>query len=317
MRPASHLPSCLPLERRHGEVVLLLVLALLMPVPLYLVSLALFGLPHVIAELAYIAYRYRGRWPWRWWIPIGLTLACQAVVRTGVWLGAYPQDVGQIADLATLLVLAIVMAVAPMRLAWPARLCALAMAIGLFWLLEQGQWLITLLILSMVHNFTPLGLAWDLARENRQHRPMLRAFAIYFSLPVVVAMAGYSGHEAFLRTSENEAKLLAQQIPHSWLAWGEGQQGALMSALALAQCLHYLAVMRWLPATARTASVAVMGTKLVWLTVIAASVLMVYFWIDYGRARQLYGIAAGFHAWLEWPILWMVLIGQPSGQPQT
>ena len=60
-----------------------------------------------------------------------------------------------------------------------------------------------------------------------------------------------------------------------------------------------------------------MGTKLVWLTVIAASVLMVYFWIDYGRARQLYGIAAGFHAWLEWPILWMVLIGQPSGQPQT
>jgi hypothetical protein len=296
---------------------LLLALALLMPVPLYLVSLALFGLPHVIAELSYIAHRYRGRWPWRWWIPIGLPLACQAIVRTGVWMGAYPQDVGQIADLATLLMLTIVMALAPMRLAWPARFCAVAMAIGFFWLLEQGQWLIALLILSIAHNFTPLGLAWDLARENRQHRPMLRAFAIYFSLPVVVAMAGYSGHEVLLHTPESEAKLLAQQIPHSWLAWSEGQQGALMSALALAQCLHYLAVMRWLPATACTSSVAMMGTKLVWLTVFAASALMMYFWVDYGQARQMYGIAAGFHAWLEWPILWMVLIGQPSAQPQT
>ena len=50
MNRASPLSLSPPLDRRHGEVLLLLTLALLMPVPLYLVSLALFGLPHVITE---------------------------------------------------------------------------------------------------------------------------------------------------------------------------------------------------------------------------------------------------------------------------
>lgn len=310
-----NLPSWLPTERRHLEVLLLLILALLMPVPMYLASLALFGLPHVVTELAYIAHRYRARWPWRWWVPIGLLLACQAVARTGIWLGTYPPDVGQIADLATLLGLAVVMSLAPMRLAWPTRLCAMTVAIGLFWLLQQGHWLIALLILSIAHNFTPLGLAWDLAREDPQHRTMLRAFAIYFSLPLVVVLLGWSGHDTFMRTTESETMLLVQQIPTSWRAWTGGQDDALMSALALAQCLHYMAVIRWLPqATTSTPPVRVMAPCVVWLTMIMTSALMVYFWVDYGKARQLYGVAAGFHAWLEWPILLMVLIGQPRHQ---
>lgn len=317
MGHAKSLLSWVHAERRHLEVLLLLFLALLAPVPLYLVSLALFGFPHVVTELACICHRYRGRWPWRWWIPIGLMLTCQAVARAGVWLGAYPPDVGQIADLATLLGLAIVMALAPIRLAWPARLCAMVVAVGLFWLLQQGHWLIALLVLSIAHNFTPLGLAWDLAREDPQHRAMLCAFAVYFSLPVLVAWVGWSVQPTFLRTSEGEAVLLAQQIPIAWQAWTVGHEGALMSALALAQCLHYLAVIRWLPdAAASTSGRPVMPSRLIWSTVIAACAFMAYFWLDYGKARQLYGVAAGFHAWLEWPILLLVLIGQPR-QHQT
>lgn len=62
-------------------------------------------------------------------------------------------------------------------------------------ILEQGQWLIALLILSMVHNFTSgfgrIG-ARILAASS-----LLNARCLH-GLPVVVAMAGYSGM-VFLR----------------------------------------------------------------------------------------------------------------------
>lgn len=300
---------------RHLTVVGLTVLALFFPAELYLISLALFGLPHVICELNYLYQRYAGRWPWRWWLPIGLLLGCQAVVRTGVWLGSHPPDVGQIADLATLMGLALVMAFAPMRVQGLSRILGILMATTILWLLQQGAWLTALLLLSIAHNFTPLGFALDLAREDVRHQTMLRNFLAYFSLPVLVVLIGWSGNDA-LDISEYHFELLRNQIPIVWQTESAGRAGAIMSAVALAQCLHYLAVIWWIPrAISTTRPKSLLTQKLGWLAALAVVLLLIYFWTDNSSAKQLYSIAAGFHAWLEWPVLIMQLLGQRPQDP--
>lgn len=73
----------------HGIFLLLLLLAALwLPLPLYLTALALFGLPHVIWEMAFLRSRYAGRWSLNWWIALWLVLLIQAGMRTGLWLGS-------------------------------------------------------------------------------------------------------------------------------------------------------------------------------------------------------------------------------------
>ena len=42
---------------------------------------------------------------------------------------------------------------------------------------------------------------------------------------------------------------------------------------------------------------------------LAASLLLsLYFIYDFTQARQLYAVAAGIHAWLEWPLIALLLV---------
>lgn len=293
---------------RWAEVACLVVLALLIPVPLYLVSLALFGLPHIVWELGYLARRYQKRWSWKWWAPVSVFLALQACARLAVWQGHYAADVGQIADLAALMGLAACLVLAPTPMHWSARLGALTIMLTLLWLLQEGEWLMALLVLAIAHNFTPLGFALDLARSDARQRHMVRELAMYFGLPILVAVSGVSWHDE-LHIGSGQARLLSQQVPASWRHWGH--EDALMSAVALAQCLHYAAVLRWLPAAVSGPGLPpLIGLRVRWLTGIVVATMLLYYLKDYTAARQLYSVAAGLHAWLEWPILLMVLWGQ-------
>lgn len=298
---------------RWAEVAGLVVLALLVPVPLYLVSLALFGLPHIVWELGYLARRYRSRWSWKWWAPVCVFLALQACARLAVWQGYYAADVGQIADLASLMGLAACLALAPASMHWSARLGSLTIMLTLLWLLHEGEWLMVLLVLAIMHNFTPLGFALDLAREDARQRHLVKELAVYFGLPILVAISGVSWHDE-LHIGSAQARLLSQQVPASWRDWGH--EDALMSAVALAQCLHYAAVLRWLPAAVSDpGSPPLIGQRIRWITGIVVATMLLYYLKDYAGARQLYSVASGLHAWLEWPILLMVLWGQRSSYP--
>ena len=39
------------------------------------------------------------------------------------------------------------------------------------------------------------------------------------------------------------------------------------------------------------------------------------FVVDHAEARRLYAVAAGLHAWLEWPVLAMALLGAARVTP--
>lgn len=296
----------------------LLLAALWLPVPLYITSLAVFGLPHVIWEMGFLRSRYAGRWPWSWWLALWLVLLVQACVRSAVWLDTTSGAVGQIVDLLSLLVLGLIVVAAPRGTGWGGRVAGLAVAGGAWLLLEHGGVLEALLVLAVLHNFTPLAMVWDMARDApRGRRTHTLAWTItgLFLLPVLLASSGWSSALVPALMAEH-APLLQAQWP---LQWGGLHQQAMLSAIVLAQCLHYYSMIVMLPCEHRLRSgrsVLPRWARLATWTAVA--LLLSYYAVDYRGARSLYSVAAGIHAWLEWPVLLMAWLSVQRGVlPET
>ncbi|MES3025972.1 MAG: hypothetical protein V4857_30695 [Pseudomonadota bacterium] len=302
------------LSTHAGLIAILLVLALWMPLPLYLVSLALFGLPHIVLELSFLRSRYAARWPTRWWIALGIVLLLQALGRAAAWHGEFSVESSRIVDVLALFLLALLILLAPMRVGWPARVTGLLGAGAVMWLLERGDLVEALLLLAIAHNFTPLALAWDMAREHRPARGMAWMITGMLMLPPLVALSAWGGGivpAAFAGQSWS----LAGQLPSNI----DGARGeAVLSAIVLAQCLHYYCVIVLLPrAEARRVGKAITPAPLLFALLVAVLLHLAYYLHDFSSARQLYAVAAGFHAWLEWPVLLMALLcmGPSMQQP--
>lgn len=294
----------------------LVLLAAWQPLPLYLVSLALFGLPHVLWEAAFLRSRYAARWPLRWWLMLWAALLLQAAARTALWLGALSSDAAVIVDLLSLALLGLVLALAPAGAGWLARGAGLLLAGGMYWLLAHGEVLNALLLLAAVHNFTPLAMAWDLAREMAREDPGGRSHAaarrlawqitLLFALPLLLAGGLWllPWQPATGTSHAVHGRLLASQWPTTW------GSAALLPALVLAQCLHYYCVLVLLPgAERRRTARPLLGPLLRTLALVLAAAISVYFLHDYLAARKLYAVAAGMHAWIEWPVLLLALLG--------
>jgi len=291
----------------------LLILAVWLPLPLYLLSLAVFGLPHVIWEMGFLRSRYAARWPKRWWYALGAVLLAQAGVRGAVWLGSYPAGLSQIIDLFALMLLALMVVLAPMRCGWRVRSLGLMLAGVIVWLLEQGDILTPLLLLALVHNMTPLAMAWDLARDDVSARPLAWLVSGLFVLPAAIIVWG-EGMQAWATAAfVDYAPLLDSQLPTQW---GGMRRQAILSAIVLSQCLHYYCVIRLLPnAESQRIGRKVLSPTVKIGTLLASMLLIGYYVIDYSAARKLYAVAAGAHAWLEWPVLLMALLACTDKQP--
>jgi hypothetical protein len=303
----------LPLSKSwpHGIFIFFLLLAALwFPLPLYLGALAIFGLPHVIWELAFIRSRYAKRWPLGWWWALWGVLLMQALSRTALWLGKYPAESSQIIDLLTLALLGFVLVFSPKNTGWRIRMFGLLIAAGVLWLLEQGNILTALLVLAVAHNFTPLAFVWDMAREHSDSRKTAWIISGLLLLPILVACSGWTGGltpDALTYA----VPLLDGQLPKSW---DGAYRQALLSGIVLAQCLHYYCVIYLLPrAESRRTMNPLMTRSLQLSALILAGLLSAYFIYDYSAARKLYAVAAGAHAWLEWPVILLAFLCATRG----
>lgn len=326
---AGVLRLLLPIDARRATVVSLVAnaasfgvgLALMAPVPLYLVALAVFGLPHVLWETAFVRSRYGARWPVRWWRALWAVLALQALMRGADALDVLAPGWAQASDIATLALIGVLVACAPRGTGVAARAVGAAGALGLVWLLADGQLVAALLWLSMVHNFTPLLLAWDLAREDASQRPLAWGVTALLSLPLVLVAAALTlpPVAAWVATVQegvltggaagypSAVSPLAAQLP-----FGATLQllPALLTALVLAQCAHYLCVIHLLPkAEAQRSGRPPLPPRWRSAALLATVVLAAFFVVDYPAAREVYAVAAGMHAWLEWPVLLMAWLG--------
>ena len=290
----------------------LLILALFIPLPLYLVSLALFGLPHIVWELGFIRQRYAGRWPVGWWLALWIVLLGNATIRAGTWLGLCSAETSQAIDIITLLLLALIVACAPRHMGWRVRIVGMSIACVMWWLLQQSEVLTALLIMSLAHNFTPVLLAWDLAADLPERRPLAWRISLLFALPWLIVLVAWA-HPYSPGAWHAYVPLLDHQLPATWIA----RRQALWSAIALAQCLHYYCVIHLLPASQRQAGQPPLLPRAIQLTtLLTVALLLVYYVVDYAAARKLYSVAAGVHAWLEWPVLLVALLSNTTRRSQ-
>jgi hypothetical protein len=280
------------------------VLAAVAPLPLYLVALSCFGLPHVLCELAWVRRAVGPRLPSTWWLGLAAILAIQAGGRLAAWKGwitsapAIEIDVLTLA-LALWLVLALPLSLTGWRI-WLMRGLALGSGVLLSMTVTLGsvEMIMALLVgLSVLHNVTPLGLARLGHPEGGSWAPGMGWMIL---LPLLLLplpwLAGDAAAPANLRPME--LNWLQPRLPFTF--------GGLFSALVLAQCLHYYAVLRLLP---RGLAPQWPARRWVWLAVAASLALTLGFLWDFPEARRLYALAGGIHSWLEWPVLLCLLGG--------
>ncbi len=285
-------------------IVCLYFLALYLPLPLYLFSLALFGIPHVVWEMGFLRSRYGARWPLKWWYMLFGVLLIQAFYRTNVWLDPSWGENSQIIDMVTLGLLFLIVAFAPMRVGWVVRSVGLLLVSVIVYLLGQGSILLALLVLSIVHNFTPLAMVWDLSRNDPIFQPLAWIMSGLFVLPLFLIMSSTSDVPISLFNSYNP--LLDTQLPS---AWGGTYRNGILSAIVLSQCLHYYSVIYLLPTAENVRVETPVITKTIRIVTVSLVVLILgYYMSDYASARKLYAIASGAHAWLEWPVLLMAFL---------
>lgn len=317
---AAVLRLLLPIDVRRASIVALVAnlasftagIALMAPVPLYLVALAVFGLPHVVWEMAFVKRRYGARWPLWWWNALWSVLALQALMRAAAAAGWVSPLWVAASDIATLALIGAIVVCAPRGTGIAARLVGAAGSLALAALLVAGEPVVALLWLALLHNFTPLLLAWDLAREDASQRTVAWGVTALLASPmlVVVGALGSPGFAAWMAAAQGGASgtaPLASQLPFGATP---ALLPALLTALVLAQCVHYLSVIHLLPqAEARRTGRPPLPQRARSLALLAGAVMAAFFLVDHEAARGWYAVVAGAHAWLEWPVLLMAWLG--------
>ena len=157
-------------------------LAILAPLATYSVTLALFGLPHVLSELRYVDRRFGRRLERRFLLSIAILLPAIVAIRASVVFHLLDARLGVPAELGGVAVLALACARGP---AGRKRLAlAVAGAIGGATALAPYATAVTL---SILHNLTPLGFLWQIVPRARRSRVMAWAAGGFLGLPLLVA----------------------------------------------------------------------------------------------------------------------------------
>ncbi len=283
----------------------------LAPLATYATTLAVFGLPHVIAELAYIRARF-GHWLGAWWIGLVASLAVVPGARIAALTGFLDVDLARTLEL--LAGVAMIAVVAPIW--WSSGTRSSIAGLGLSALLLGGLlWspLHALLAVAVLHNWTPLALVSEAAGPALRTHVWTVGLLIFVGAPVLVGSGVVSAGFELIAVTPTEAspigagslaRNLGAYLPPEMHGWGSAAN--VFSAIVVAQCLHYAAVLLVLPR---------LGGRLQLRWVVATAgvtaVLLLAYLIDFRAARALYGVAASLHAWVEVPIL--VLCMLPAG----
>ena len=297
------------------------------PLAVYSVTLALFGLPHVLSELRYVDRRFGRRINRRLLAAIVGILGLIVATRAAWVFHLVPPAMGLVGELCLVALLALTVArgTAERR----AVAIAVALLIGAATAVAPFD---TVIALAVLHNLTPLGFLWQLAPQDRRWQVMTPAILALLGLPLFVA----TGLPRLMLTGAGPASLdpldagplgqtLGAYVPPVLTASPHAVD--LFTGSVVAQGGHYLSVIVVLPWLLSRIEPGARGI-LPWprtrwffaLSVVAALVSLAGFAIGFADARAVYGIAASLHAWLEIPVLILALTGavqRNSNSPAT
>ena len=311
-----------------GAVLLTALAATGAPLLVYSVTLAVFGLPHVLSELRYVSRRFGPDLGERLRLGLVILLGGVLLLRGGRQLGWW--EGLSVTRVELLLALSLALLVAPAL--WRAGGRPRVIGLGLLALGAIGVAISpvhTLFALAIAHNWTPVGFFADAYSGARRRGVMLACFLVFLVVPLLIAsglpMQGlsrlglYSPEQSVLPTGPLAGHLGAYLAP-DWRdrPWTE----AAFQALVYAQCLHYAAVLLVLPRLqtaptgwpARLAEIA----DLRWSTMCVGAALVSLAWysLDFAGAKGFYSLPAGVHAWVELPLLLLAMCPpQPKSAP--
>jgi hypothetical protein len=283
-------------------------LALRAPLATMVLGLILFGALHNVLELRYVAGRFadvlRGRLLWSLVGLVSGIVVCRLLgLRTPEILLAY-----------AVLLLGVWYAIRG-RWFWPA-----AGALGLAALASLAWPAYHFVLLSHLHNLVPLCFLWEWSgRLAGPARTAFRTVQIGWVLLVpAMVLAGLldpliaDGGAAAVAFAGEPAAVAAPVTPP------DVDVGLrFLVVFAFLQAMHYAVWVGFLPRYAPDAAAA-FETRVPWLRgarvwalgAAAAAVLGVLLLVDYAQGRTIYQAFASYHAYLEFPVLLVLLFGR-------
>ncbi len=287
------------------------------PLAAYVWLIALFGIPHVLAELRYCDERFGGVSSRPALIVIGGLLAVLCGARVLTTYGYVDGMIGGPLELTLGAALALAAAMFMRRLQGVGLIVA---ALVVFGALYYPYY--TFLIWAWLHNLTPLGFIADALPKGQRGRVIALLCIPFFIVPGLIALGGLDwlglhlfGHDA---TRAPSAFGAGQKPLQSFLPATMGLDEALplFQAAVVSQVMHYLAVIVLMPRLLNR-GVARVGRLVAWpswrvfyFALAAAGIASTLFYaFDFGAARKAYVLAATFHSWIELPIFLMALGG--------
>ncbi|HEY9647847.1 MAG TPA: hypothetical protein V6C88_15835 [Chroococcidiopsis sp.] len=300
-----------------------LVSAIAIPFSTYALTLACFGITHVLVELRYVDSRFSGR--------LGATLVDRllvlvlaiALIRLGSVGGLLPPHWGVALELLCGLGLVAIATLVLGQQHW--RWGTWGLGVGS--LLALGIYvdpIVTSVGLAIIHNLTPIGFILE---RQPSRRILLLCLLIFVVLPLFILVWQWLNPVSF--SWADNTTYLAAFVPPLWQNIAIAYP--LFSAVTFLQCMHYAAVIglfsQWTEEHPKVASEIeqriVSKTVFPWGSTRAVYgyliVIAIVFWIafqqSFGLTRALYGTIAAVHAWIEIPLLLLLApIWQPTNQ---
>ncbi|MBS1962962.1 MAG: hypothetical protein JST04_12155 [Bdellovibrionales bacterium] len=253
------------------------------PFLIYVVTLAFFGIPHVLREYRYVAPRI-GAVREKSFL-YGLMGAVVAIRAIGLFFPAtfpYGLELG-------LGFGALGLFLAGTGSAQGATAIAIAIAIAAIGLFAPAP---VFIIFAFAHNLIAVGV---LATARRIPRAIVYALAL---APLVFALAGSPSEFDRAIGGARPEDLLAAYLPSS--LWFGSLGYRVFSVAAYLQIVHYACILGYLPVPSFRFRDAVLNPY-----ALAATTA---FFADFATTRSFYALPAGFHAWFELPLLALAFI---------
>lgn len=274
--------------------------AAIAPLWVYALSLAAFGLPHVLTELRYVDERFALRTTAR--VRRGLVLLLLAIVAVRLaglgGVGTTPARIGLELTLGVVLVLWPLQQCGTRALA-PGLLLAAALAFG-----TATAPATTMVLFALLHNLTPIGLLAERLRGRDRRRALLGCVVAFVLVPL--AMLLLLPPPAVLHGPLGTGELdqhLAVFVPGRLHGGEAGDR--LFAIAAWWQCVHYAIVLHVLPRLGGGAEGRAWPRPRAFArgVLVVGAVMALAFASGFGTARAAYGVLAAVHAWIELPAL--------------
>ncbi|WP_333771487.1 hypothetical protein [Streptomyces sp. IBSBF 2435] len=169
-------------------------------------------------------------------------------------------------------------------------------------------------VLTHLHNVVPLLFLWEWSRGMRRGRRAFRAVQVGWVLviPVLILSGAFDGLTG--SGSGWTDRLSVSYTPPAWQHTDAGLR--FVTVFAFMALMHYLVWVWFMPRYAPDAAAAferrvpVLSGRRAWaLGLGAGAALAALFVSDYDQGTSLYAALATYHAYLEFPVLLMLVLG--------